>query len=262
MVPVRQSQSSRSGSRAEENRRGGRSPKIARARRYSSPRGARLGNLSATRFRFETAPISDLGLLSVQEGGQVSWQQEAIISKMPAQASWSESWTPSGKADPPRGFAFSSIRLGGSEIAFYCVHLKSNLVRGDSERVTQTNIAKRERATAQLMDHVRGLHSMLPLVKGIVIGGDLNTNKDQSMFVSEQTLDLLSSSGFKNCFSVSAPLAERITHPGHGKYPDATFDYIFSRGLERSGCRISQTSVSDHFPVTCDLQIESSPHEN
>ena len=197
-----------------------------------------------------------------KEGGQVSWQQEAIISKMPAQASWSESWTPSGKADPPRGFAFSSIRLGGSEIAFYCVHLKSNLVRGDFERVTQTNIAKRERAMAQLMDHVRGLHNLLPLVKGIVIGGDLNTNKDQSLFVSEQTLDLLSSSGFKNCFSVSTPLADRITHPGHGKYPDATFDYIFSRGVERSGCRISQTSVSDHFPVTCDFQVEPPPAKN
>ena len=35
----------------------------------------------------------------------------------------------------------------------------------------------------ELMDHVRGLHSLLPLVKGIVIGGDLNTNKDQSLFV-------------------------------------------------------------------------------
>ena len=105
-----------------------------------------------------------------KERGQVTWQQEAIIAKMPAQASWSESWTPSGKADPPRGFAFSSIRLGGSEIAFYCVHLKSNLVRDNSERETQTNIAKRERATAQLMDHVRGLHNLLPLVKGIVIG--------------------------------------------------------------------------------------------
>ena len=114
----------------------------------------------------------------------------------------------------------------------------------------------------ELMDHVRGLHKLLPLVKGVVIGGDLNTNKDQSMFVSEQTLDLLSSSGFKNCFSASTPLAERITHPGHGKYPDATFDYIFSRGVEQAGCRISQTSVSDHFPVTCDFRVEPQPAKN
>ena len=48
-----------------------------------------------------------------------------------------------------------------------------------------------------------GLHSLLPLVKGIVIGGDLNTSKDQSLFVSEQTLDLLSSSRFKGGFSDS-----------------------------------------------------------
>lgn len=197
-----------------------------------------------------------------KDGGQVGWQQEAIISKTPAQVSWSEPWKSTGKADPPRGFAFSSIRMSGVDIAFYCVHLKSNLVRGDFERQTQTNIFKRERAMAQLMDHVHELHSILPSVKGVVIGGDFNTNRDQSLFVSEQTLDLLSSSGFANGFSASTPLLKRITHAGQGKYPDATFDYIFSKGVQRTGCRISQTSVSDHFPVTCDLQLQPLPREH
>ena len=64
--------------------------------------------------------------------------------------------------------------------------------------------------------YVPGLHNLLPLVKGVVIGGDLNTNKDQSLFVSEQTLDLLSSSGFKNCFSVSIPLLTELHTPGTG----------------------------------------------
>lgn len=195
-----------------------------------------------------------------RDGGQVGWQQEAIIAKAPAQAqaSWSESWKSTGKVDPPRGFAFSSIRVSGVEIAFYCVHLKSNLVRRDFEQQTQLNILKRERAMAQLMDHVRDLqHRLLPSVAAVVIGGDFNTNKDQPLFVSEKTLDLLSSSGFTNGFAESTPLIRRITHPGKGKYPDATFDYIFAKGLVSMGCRTLQTSVSDHFPVTCDFSVSS-----
>ena len=66
VVPVRQSQSSRSRSGTKENRRGVRSPKIARARRCLTPGGARLGNLPAASFGFETAHISGPGLLSVQ----------------------------------------------------------------------------------------------------------------------------------------------------------------------------------------------------
>src|SRR5450432_3862460 len=32
-----------------------------------------------------------------RDGGQIGWQQEAIIAKLPAQASWSESWKGKGR---------------------------------------------------------------------------------------------------------------------------------------------------------------------
>ena len=175
---------------------------------------------------------------------------------MPAQASWSESWKVSGRVDPPRGFAFAAIHISGIDIGFYCVHLKSNLVRGDVERHQQLNILKRELATKQLMNHVRDLQSrMVPSVKAVVIGGDFNTNRDQPLFVSEKTHDLLTSAGFKNGFPDSMPLTERITHPGKGSYPDSTFDCIFTKGARPVKCRITQSALSDHHPVTCDLEI-------
>jgi endonuclease/exonuclease/phosphatase family metal-dependent hydrolase len=188
-----------------------------------------------------------------QDGGQLGWQQEAIIAKKPAQSSWSEPWKPTaGQVDPPRGFAFAAIRVSRADIGFYCVHLKSNLTRGDFERQRQLNILKREQATEQLMDHVRELQRrVLPAVKAVIVGGDFNTNRDQPLFVSERTLDLLASSGFKNAFPDSTPLVQRITHPANEGYPNATFDYIFSKGLQPSGCRILETSLSDHRPVTC-----------
>jgi hypothetical protein len=53
------------------------------------------------------------------------------------------------------------------------------------------------------------------------------------------------------------PMAQRITHPGSHGYPDATFDYIFARNASLGPPRITQTSASDHVPVTCDVTISA-----
>ena len=190
-------------------------------------------------------------------GGQIGWQQEAIIAKTPAQSAWSESWKTKGTVDPPRGFAFAVFRFGKTDVGFYSVHLKSNLVRGNAERQSQLNILKRELASEQLMSHVVDVQNrLMPSVKAIVIGGDFNTNRDQALFVSEKTLDTLSLAGFKNTFPPMIAFADRVTHPGKGKYPDATFDYLFLKGLEPvTSPKVTPVSVSDHRPVTCEIKI-------
>jgi hypothetical protein len=63
-----------------------------------------------------------------------------------------------------------------------------------------------------------------------VIGGDFNTNHDQAMFAKERTLDALADAGYRNGFE-GLPLAQRVTHPGTHGFPDATFDFIFAKGL-------------------------------
>jgi endonuclease/exonuclease/phosphatase family metal-dependent hydrolase len=160
-------------------------------------------------------------------GGNVGRQQVAILAKREAQAAWSESWKHKGKVDPPRGFAFAAIRYGGRDIGFYSLHLKSNLVRRNGDIEAQLNIAKRESATDQLVQHIRDLWtSVMPSVSAFVVGGDFNTDKDQPLFISERTLDVMQEAGFTNTYG-QCPLSARITHPGNGRYPDATFDYIF-----------------------------------
>jgi hypothetical protein len=37
-------------------------------------------------------------------------------------------------------------------------------------------------------------------IKGVVIGGDFNTNHDQEMFSAERTLDSLTDAGYQNGF--------------------------------------------------------------
>lgn len=189
-------------------------------------------------------------------GGAPGWQQEAIIARRPAQATWSEAWKTQGLVDPPRGFAFAAFKLGTTDVGFYCVHLKSNLVRGNREREQQVNILKRELAADQLVKHVADLQGrVMPSIEAVVVGGDFNTNHDEELFVSENTLSCLAGAGFRNSFPDGMPLSQRVTHPARGGYPDTTFDYVFAKKAAIKGVRITPSGVSDHFPVTCDIEV-------
>ena len=158
--------------------------------------------------------------------------------------------------DPPRGFAFAWFKIGNEDIGVYSVHLKSNLItHGDREVETAKNIRKREVAVTQLVAHVHDvIEATMLAIKGIVIGGDFNTNHDQEMFAAEKTLDFLIGAGYQNGFEELA-LSQRITHPGTHGFPDATFDFLFTRDLKASSAIVTQTDASDHWPVTRNFSL-------
>jgi endonuclease/exonuclease/phosphatase family metal-dependent hydrolase len=97
--------------------------------------------------------------------------------------------------------------------------------------------------------------TVIPSIKGLVVGGDFNTNRDQAMFAAEKTLDTLTSAGYQSVFE-GIPFEQRITHPGSHGFPDATFDYLFGKNVKFGKPIITQTNVSDHLPVTCDVIIQ------
>ena len=112
------------------------------------------------------------------------------------------------------------------------------------------NIQKREVAIAQLLTHIHDvIGTTMPTIKGVVIGGDFNTNHDQAMFAAERTLDSLGDAGYQNGFEGLA-LLERVTHPGTHGFPDATFDFIFAKNLTALPPTVTRTDASDHWPVT------------
>jgi len=184
-------------------------------------------------------------------------QQEAIIAKIPAQAAWSEAWKSMEGIDPPRGFAFAWFKIGNADIGVYSLHLKSNLItHGDKEIETARNIRKREVSIQQLLAHIHDvIETVIPSIKGLIIGGDFNTNHDQAMFAAEKTLDTLTSTAYQSVFQ-GIPFEERITHPGSHGFPDATFDYLFGKNVRIGKPVITQTNVSDHLPLTCDVVIQ------
>ena len=169
-------------------------------------------------------------------------QQVAILSKYQAQAASAESWKSMNGIDPPRGFAFAWFKIGNKNIGVYSVHLKSNLItHGDKETETAKNIRKREVAVTQLVAHVHDvIETTMLAIKGIVIGGDFNTNHDQEMFAAEKTLDSLIGAGYQNGFE-ELPLERRVTHLGTHGFPDATFDFLFTRDLKSSPPIVTQT---------------------
>jgi endonuclease/exonuclease/phosphatase family metal-dependent hydrolase len=183
-------------------------------------------------------------------------QQVAILSKYQAQAAWSEPWKSMNGVDPPRGFAFAWFKIGNEDLGVYSVHLKSNLIiRGNKEAETAKNIRKREIAIAQLLTHIRDvIGTTMPTIKGVVIGGDFNTNHDQAMFSAERTLDSLADVGYQNGFE-GLSLVQRVTHPAHHGFPDATFDFVFVKGLTASQPTITVNNASDHWPVTREFRL-------
>jgi endonuclease/exonuclease/phosphatase family metal-dependent hydrolase len=191
-------------------------------------------------------------------GGTRGLQQVAILSKYPAQSCWSEDWKTFGKVDPPRGFAFAHIQIDGKDIAVYGVHLKSNLIMGgDKFKTGQLNILKRELAAEQVLAHSKELPKVLGQdFEAVIVAGDFNTNKDQIDFASEKTLQVFEENGFTSGFE-NIPLPQRVTHPSKGRYPDATFDYIFVKGngLKSTEPTIFQNDSSDHLPVTTKISM-------
>ena len=190
-------------------------------------------------------------------GGGVGLQQIAILSKLQATASWAENWNSVSISDPPRGFAFASFRIGTNDIGVYGVHLKSNLTRGDVERGRQLNILKRELAAEKVMRHINeSPFNRSNQLEVVIVGGDFNTTLDQNEFASERTLTIFADNQFESKYEGVAS-KQRITIPGKGKYPDATFDYLFVRPKSISSKpTITPVTVSDHYPVVRRINLQ------
>ncbi|MDX6766867.1 MAG: endonuclease/exonuclease/phosphatase family protein [Candidatus Methylacidiphilales bacterium] len=176
-------------------------------------------------------------------GGGVGPQQLAIASRLPAWSAWSEPWKQSW-ANAPRGFAFAALDDGsGTPILVYNVHLKSNL--GDPV----ANTSKREDASAQLLAHMAEMKRAYGSEK-VIVGGDFNTDMEGVGLAGENTLRAMAESGLFWTFE-GLPLTNRVTLPAKGRYPDACFDHILTKGFGRPVAQVTPTpEASDHHPVS------------
>ena len=189
-------------------------------------------------------------------GGVPLWQQTAIMSTLPVVDSGYAIWSTDDGVSIPRGFTYAVLN-GGADgtIACFSVHLKSNMAGKGDVREVQKNLYKREAAAGQILAFVDTLRTRYGSDLRVLVAGDFNTNEDNPMFVSEATLRSFYGAHFRSCFR-DMHRSQCVTHPGDGKYPPATFDYILYLGFEHIvGRRIYDgTSVSDHNPVAIRLR--------
>jgi endonuclease/exonuclease/phosphatase family metal-dependent hydrolase len=178
-------------------------------------------------------------------------QNQVIASKLSADSSWSDHWK-AGPITPPRGYSFAALPVAdGRFLLCYSLHLKSN--RGDFA----DNVRMRRESARQLFRHVR---EMLAIYQkrgacAILVGGDLNTSMEDSRFATEPTLRAFQAAGF-HWTHQGVPLADRITIPGGGGFPDNCFDHLFTLGLGRPSARaLPYPGVSDHYPVVADIDL-------
>ena len=183
-------------------------------------------------------------------GGPISIQQTAIASIYPSDSAWFEAFKPAPNT-PPRGFSFAAIPFGKTMLLIYSVHLKSNMGG------VALAAPKRVESAAQLVAHAASMEKLYgergPVA--VVIAGDFNTDPTDPQFAGDNTFDVFTQAGFQWAWQ-NTPREKRVTHPGSGRYPDATFDgFLFKGARSVSTDVLAGTSASDHKPVVLKISL-------
>jgi endonuclease/exonuclease/phosphatase family metal-dependent hydrolase len=189
---------------------------------------------------------------------RLSGQQTAILSRGKAYISWSEPWRNASGAVARGGFAFAAIKTGGRSAGFFSVQLGENESLGENGRNAEQQAA-REESARQLLAQIDSLnHWTTNRIQALVVAGDFNTSADEPTLAGEKTLPLLKEAGLADAFG-GLPLGKRITLPGISRHSDATADYIFTRDAKPAAVEIVPSALTEHYPVTCDLDLEMPP---
>ncbi|WFB34506.1 hypothetical protein P3T73_10070 [Kiritimatiellota bacterium B12222] len=83
----------------------------------------------------------------------------------------------------------------------------------------------------------------------VIIGGDFNLLLNQQDMAHEQTVEILKAAGFVWGWE-GVEMKDRVTWPSDGRYPDASFDMFFERGIDGQSSVLNKyEGLSDHLPV-------------
>lgn len=109
----------------------------------------------------------------------------------------------------------------------------------------------------QLLGHIKTDSDRVPEPEAVVVAGDFNKDDSDTpagQSPGERTFGMLRKAGFQWTYE-GIPHASPITCPGEGRYPDACFDHVFTRGLGKPTAAVVKAEGSDHFPVVVDLVL-------
>jgi len=169
--------------------------------------------------------------------------QLAIAGRLPLVSAYANPWPAAEgptEQGPPRGIAFAAVELpDGGLLLVFTLHLKSNY-RGDEDYDEQQNLRMREESVGMFLANVTTVERWFAgrAVRGVVLGGDLNTLYPKSVFRGEKTMRLLKAGGF--------------VHLG-----SSGLDHFWGKGITNAAFSVfSDYEVSDHAPVILDITLD------
>ena len=189
--------------------------------------------------------------------GALSEQQVAILSKAKAYFSWTEAWRPQGETALRGGFAFAALQIGQQRFGFFSVQAGATPV---DERNSGRQAGPAEASAAsvgQLLEQVGSVSNWVAnRVEAFVVGATFDVRTASGLATRDDTLRLLDAAEFGDAFRETSA-AQTITVAGKAGQPGATADYLLT---QPAGCAANPsalaTSVSRHYPVTCDLELD------
>ena len=199
------------------------------------------------------------------EGRRNPIQQLAIASKLEAHSAWYEPFAQiEDFHELHRGFAFAALKHPeGGLIMCYSVHLRSNHGSDTPEGAKRVADIRKE-SIRQILAHKEEMEKTRfaeEEIVGWVLGGDFNTNHDNSFPLCTVVSDVVAA-GFHNSWN-KTPKAERLTwrsdpDPAERRFDPITFDYIFTIGFKPVQSKILDVprALSDHSPLGMLLEKE------
>jgi endonuclease/exonuclease/phosphatase family metal-dependent hydrolase len=170
--------------------------------------------------------------------------QLAIAGRLPLVAADVQAWPSAdarGEQAPPRGIGQATVALpDGGLLLVFTLHLKSNW-RGDEDYDEKKNVRMREAAVAMFMKSVAVVERRFARqsVRGVLLGGDLNTLYPSSLYRGEKTVSLLEAGGFKHLGSNG-------------------LDHFWGKGISNAVFSVfTDFAVSDHAPIILDLAMRA-----
>jgi vancomycin resistance protein VanJ len=155
------------------------------------------------------------------------------------------SWLPMPQADAGRVGAVA-VEVDG--VTFVSVHLSSFSGRRRVLTDTETGLRGLVHVTRNHQDEVRALMEDLHGVERVVIGGDFNMPPRGGAY------DALRRT-YRDAF---AEVGQGFGFTYYAGAPFERIDYLFSRGLTPTSCRVLPAAGSDHLPVLAEFARSSS----
>lgn len=184
-------------------------------------------------------------------------QQVAILARHKAYFSWSEPWRAQNGVAGSGGFVFAAIQIGDQRVGVFSAQLDHPSAPSTGAAPQGVIAQVQAAATGQLLEQVGSVANWVAnRVHSFVIAGSLENLHQDLPGARTSALQLLEHAEFFDaCRDV--PASQRNTlAPGVGSMARTT-DYIFAQMPALvSNPTIMPTSFSDHYPVTCELELD------